>query len=126
MLIERRRVEAALLRSRGAGTTHLSAMAFGEALLLAIPAALIAPYLAVGVVQLLATIGPLAGAGIAGGRVYGKSNKLGEHPVDKPVRPEQLAATVYHALDIPINDPQDASGISRSLTTGQPVLDLFG
>ena len=43
MLIERRRVEVALLRSRGAGTTHLAAMAFGEALLLAIPAAIIAP-----------------------------------------------------------------------------------
>jgi hypothetical protein len=65
MLIERRRVEVALLRSRGAGTAHLAAMAFGEAVLLAIPAALIAPYVAVGVVQLLATIGPLAGAGIA-------------------------------------------------------------
>jgi hypothetical protein len=65
MLIERRRVEVALLRSRGAGTTHLAAMAFGEALLLAIPAALIAPYLAVAVVQALGTIGPLADAGIA-------------------------------------------------------------
>jgi ABC-type lipoprotein release transport system permease subunit len=65
MLIERRRVEVALLRSRGAGTTHLASMAFGEALLLAIPSALIAPYLAVSVVQLLGTIGPLAQAGIA-------------------------------------------------------------
>jgi hypothetical protein len=68
----------------------------------------------------------LAGAGIKGGQVYGKSNKLGEYPIDKPVRPEELAATVYHALDIPINDPQDASGISRSLTTGKPLLELFG
>jgi len=68
----------------------------------------------------------LAGAGIAGGRVYGKSNRLGEYPIDKPVRPEELAATIYHALDIPINNPQDASGISRSLTTGHPILDLFG
>ena len=66
MLIERRRIEVALLRSRGASTAHLTAMAFGEALMLAIPAALIAPWLAVGVVQLLGTIGPLADAGIAG------------------------------------------------------------
>ncbi|HET9344894.1 MAG TPA: FtsX-like permease family protein, partial [Candidatus Limnocylindrales bacterium] len=65
MLIERRRVEVALLRSRGAGTAQLSAMALGEALLLAIPAALIAPYLAVAVVQALGSIGPLADAGIA-------------------------------------------------------------
>ena len=68
----------------------------------------------------------LAGCGIAGGRVYGKSNRYAEHPVDKQVRPEELAATVYHALDIPLNDPLDASGISRTLTTGKPILDLFG
>jgi hypothetical protein len=68
----------------------------------------------------------LAGAGIAGGRVYGKSNKLGEYPTSNPVRPEELAATIYQALDIPINNPQDASGISRTLTTGKPIMDLFG
>ena len=65
MLIERRRVEGALLRSRGASTLHLAGMAFGEAVLLAIPAALIAPWLAVGVVQVLGMVGPLAEAGIA-------------------------------------------------------------
>ena len=68
----------------------------------------------------------MAGAGIAGGKVYGKSNKYGEYPTSNPVRPEELAATIYHALDIPINNPQDASGISRSLTTGKPIMDLFG
>ena len=68
----------------------------------------------------------LAGGGIAGGYVYGKSNRKGEYPIRNRVRPEELAATVYHALDIPINDPKDASGISRSLTTGAPLLDLFG
>ena len=68
----------------------------------------------------------LAGGGIAGGYVYGKSNRKGEYPIRNRVRPEELAATVYHALDIPINDPKDASGISRSLTTGEPLLDLFG
>jgi hypothetical protein len=68
----------------------------------------------------------LAGAGIAGGKVYGKSNRLGEYPTSHPVRPEELAATIYHALDIPINNPQDASGISRTLTTGTPIMDLFG
>lgn len=68
----------------------------------------------------------IAGAGIAGGRVYGKSNKYGEFPTSNPVRPEQLAATIYHALDIPINNPQDPTGISRSLTTGKPIMELFG
>lgn len=68
----------------------------------------------------------IAGAGIAGGKVYGKSNKKGEYPTSNPVRPEELAATIYKALDIPINDPLDASGISRSLTTGKPIMELFG
>ena len=68
----------------------------------------------------------MAGAGIAGGQVYGKSDKHGAYVTDNPVRPEELAATVYHALDIPINDPTDASGVSRSLTTGSPVMELFG
>ncbi|HSL32074.1 MAG TPA: FtsX-like permease family protein, partial [Candidatus Limnocylindrales bacterium] len=65
MLIERRRVESALLRSRGASTLNLAAMAFGEAVLLAIPAAIVAPWLAVLVVHLLGAVGPLAETGIA-------------------------------------------------------------
>jgi len=68
----------------------------------------------------------LAGAGIAGGQVYGKSNKHGEYPTSNPVRPEELAATIYHALDIPLNEPQNNSGISRPITTGKPIMELFG
>ncbi len=65
MLIERRRVEAALLRSRGASTFHLAGMAFGEAVILAIPAAIIGPWAAVAVVKVLGSTGPLADTGIA-------------------------------------------------------------
>ena len=68
----------------------------------------------------------MAGCGIAGGQVYGKSNKHAEYPTSNPIRPEELAATIYHALDIPLNEPQNNSGILRPLTTGRPVLDLFG
>jgi hypothetical protein len=68
----------------------------------------------------------LAGAGIAGGQVYGKSDKHGAYPSSNPVRPEEFAATIYHALDIPLNAPQNNSGISRPLTTGKPVMELFG
>jgi hypothetical protein len=68
----------------------------------------------------------IAGAGIAGGNVYGKSNKYAQHPISNRVRPEEMAATIYHALDIPINDPLDASGISQTLTTGKPIMELFG
>jgi len=68
----------------------------------------------------------MAGCGIAGGQVYGKANKYGEYPTSNPVRPEELAATIYHALDIPLNETQENSGISQPLTTGKPVMDLFG
>ena len=67
----------------------------------------------------------MAGCGIAGGQVYGKSNKHAEYPTSNPIRPEELSATVYHALDIPLNEPQNNSGISRPLTTGKPVMELF-
>ncbi|WP_232107182.1 DUF1501 domain-containing protein [Gimesia alba] len=68
----------------------------------------------------------LAGAGIKGGNVYGKSNKYGQYPTHNPVRPEELAATIYHALDIPISNPQDPTGLLRTLTTGKPIMELFG
>ncbi|MFP6691586.1 MAG: DUF1501 domain-containing protein [Pirellulales bacterium] len=68
----------------------------------------------------------MAGVGIKGGNVYGKSDKQGAYVTSNPIRPEEMAATIYHALDIPVNGPQDNSGISRPLTTGKPVMDLFG
>jgi len=42
----------------------------------------------------------LAGGGIVGGRVYGKSDKDAAYAIEKPVTPEDLAATLYHALGI--------------------------
>ena len=66
----------------------------------------------------------LAGCGIAGGHVYGKSDKYGASVTSNPVRPEELAATIYHALDIPLDEPQNNS--ARPITTGKPVLELFG
>jgi hypothetical protein len=65
MLVERRRSEIALVRSRGASGGHLIAMALLEATFLAVPAAIVAPWLALGVVALLGTFGPTAGLGIA-------------------------------------------------------------
>lgn len=42
----------------------------------------------------------LAGAGIRGGLAHGQSDKDGAYPATPPVRPEDLAATIYHALGI--------------------------
>jgi hypothetical protein len=43
----------------------------------------------------------IAGGGIPGGVVMGASDKHGAYPAADPQRPENLAATIYHALGIP-------------------------
>jgi hypothetical protein len=68
----------------------------------------------------------LAGAGVRGGAVYGESDKIGAYVKDKPVRPQDLGATIYHALGVPLDLRLGKDGVSRPITTGQPLLDLFG
>lgn len=43
----------------------------------------------------------VAGGGITGGQIVGASDKNGAYPVSEPQTPENLAATIYHALGIP-------------------------
>lgn len=68
----------------------------------------------------------LAGAGIRGGAVYGASDKHGAYVKDRPVRPQDLGATIYQALGVPLDTRLGKDGGSRPITTGQPLLDLFG
>ena len=60
LLVEHRRVHTALLQSRGAGTAQIAGLALTEGLVLAIPAALLGPWLAVGALSLLNVAGPLS------------------------------------------------------------------
>lgn len=69
----------------------------------------------------------LAGAGIPGGTTYGRSDKDAAYPVDKPVSPEDLAATVYHALGID-HEMRILNAEARPtqiVEGGSPVLDLW-
>jgi hypothetical protein len=43
----------------------------------------------------------LAGGGVRGGHVYGKSGRLGEDPSENPVTPHDVVATLYRLLGIP-------------------------
>lgn len=61
------------MRSRGASSFHLVAMAVIEATVLAVPAAAIAPFLAVDVVALLGAVGPTAGLGLTDSASIGES-----------------------------------------------------
>jgi hypothetical protein len=45
----------------------------------------------------------IGGAGIKRGYVHGKSDKTGSAPVEDPVHPSEILATIYHAMGI---DPQ--------------------
>ncbi|MFN0052144.1 MAG: DUF1501 domain-containing protein [Planctomycetales bacterium] len=70
----------------------------------------------------------LAGAGIPGGRVFGKSDKDAAYPIDKPVSPEDLAATLFHALGIDhelrVRNPENRP--TPVVDGGSPVLGLWG
>jgi hypothetical protein len=68
----------------------------------------------------------LAGGGIRGGAVYGESDKIGAYVKDRPVRPQDLSATIYHALGVPLELRLGKDGVSRPITTGEPLLPLFG
>ena len=68
----------------------------------------------------------VAGGGIRGGMVYGKSDKIGAYVQDKPVRPQDLGATIYHALGVPLDLRLGKDGFTRPISTGQPIADLFG
>jgi hypothetical protein len=68
----------------------------------------------------------LAGAGIRGGLVHGASDKTAAYPVRDAVSPEEVAATIYHALGIPADtELVDHSGRPFPLATGKPLLELF-
>ena len=41
------------------------------------------------------------GGGVRGGTVIGSSDKNGAFPATEPQTPENLAATIYHALGLP-------------------------
>ena len=65
LLTEHRQGGNALLRSRGAGTRQIVGLALIEGLLLTVPAALLAPWLAVAALGAFNVVGPLAAIGLS-------------------------------------------------------------
>ena len=63
-----------------------------------------------------------------GGSTYGASDKDAAHPIDHPVSPERLAATIYYRLGIDpeLRLPDQQGRPSTVIVDGaRPVLDLF-
>jgi hypothetical protein len=68
----------------------------------------------------------LAGGGVKGGQVYGSSDAHAAYAAELPVSPDDLAATLFHRLGIPLDaEMRDAQGRPLSLCNGKPVLGLF-
>lgn len=68
----------------------------------------------------------VAGCGIRGGAIYGESDKTGAAPKSNPVTPQDLHATVLHALGVPLSDIGKNTGITRPpYSMGKPVTALF-
>jgi hypothetical protein len=69
----------------------------------------------------------LAGAGVRGGTVVGRSTKDGGLPADDAVHVTDFFATLYHALGYSSADAVvDVSGRPHHFVQGRPVLKLFG
>jgi len=45
----------------------------------------------------------MAGGGVKGGQVIGASDERGAYPKDRPTRPQEVVASVYHALGVDLN-----------------------
>jgi len=68
-----------------------------------------------------------AGGGVRGGNVVGKSDSQGAYPTERPVKPENFAATIYHALGIPPTAVwHDATDRPHQIYYGEPISELFG
>lgn len=71
----------------------------------------------------------LAGGGIQGGRVLGKTDAHGGVPADRPVHVQEVFASLYHNLGIDVNTVQipDLNGRPHFLVDNnrQPISELY-
>ena len=69
------------------------------------------------------------GGGMKMGQVIGRSSPRGETVADRPVSPQDVAATVYHHLGIDAATVTFADSQSRPVAlieTGKPIRELVG
>ena len=67
-----------------------------------------------------------AGGGVRGGAVVGASDRFGGEPASDPQRPEDFAATLYHALGLrPDTVWHDELGRPFPLSDGRPIPGLW-
>jgi uncharacterized protein (DUF1501 family) len=70
--------------------------------------------------------GLIAGAGIRRGNVHGKSDKTASAPIENPVHPTELLATIYHSVGIkPDTIVYNHLNQPRELVKGEVVSGLL-
>ncbi len=70
--------------------------------------------------------GLFTGGGVVGGRVIGKSDRIGGHPVTQSYTPFDVGATIYQALGIePGSEIRDTQNRPSQINTGTPMDILF-
>jgi hypothetical protein len=68
----------------------------------------------------------LAGGGVRGGQVYGSSDNIGGYPRDGRVPPQDLTATIFHALGYrPDTEIHDNLGRPLPLSRGEVIRQVF-
>ncbi|MDX1963787.1 MAG: DUF1501 domain-containing protein [Pirellulales bacterium] len=67
------------------------------------------------------------GGGVQGGRIIGATNSRGEHPIDRPVTPGDLHATIFQVLGIDptINFLNHSGRPIPLIDSGSPIRELF-
>jgi hypothetical protein len=69
----------------------------------------------------------MAGGGIAGGAVYGASDRHAAYPATNPVTPLDYMATILQSLGVPRSATlMDPSGRPHAVYGGRPIEALFG
>lgn len=64
----------------------------------------------------------LAGGGVKQGYIYGASDETGSKPAENPVRPEDLAATIFYLMGIdPTAEMVDTQDRPLMISSGQPI-----
>jgi hypothetical protein len=69
----------------------------------------------------------LCGGNIRGGQVVGATDRIGSRPIDSPIEPPQILATIYHGMGIDLDNTMMPGPGERPirLVEAEPIRQLF-
>ena len=68
----------------------------------------------------------LAGGGVQGGAVFGRSDRQGGYPIEGRVEPQDLTATIYHCLGFsPETELRDRFNRPLAISKGHPISEIL-